>query len=90
MPAWRIAKRQAPREVWDSPVFRRINVVITAAWATAFTVTAAVLIPVYAADLGSGVSIPIQVAGFVAPALFTARYPDRVRARIAETGAQEG
>lgn len=85
-----IAKRQAPPEVWNSPVFRRVNVVITAAWAAAFTVTAAVLIPVYHADLGSGVSIPVQVAGFVVPALFTARYPDRVRARFGAAGAQEG
>lgn len=85
-----IAKRQAPPEVWNSPVFLRINVVLTAVWAAAFTVTAAVLIPIYAADLGSGVSIPVQVAGFVVPALFTARYPDRVRARLSEPGTQEG
>ncbi|MEU2867705.1 hypothetical protein ABZ769_00640 [Streptomyces olivoreticuli] len=77
-----IAKRQAPPEVWGSPVFRRINAVITAVWAGAFTLTALALTAVSSAGLGSGVSIPVQVAGFVLPAVFTARYPDRVRARL--------
>jgi hypothetical protein len=78
-----IARRQAPREVWESPVFLHINRVITAVWAAAFTVTAIVLIPISAADLGDAVSIPVQVAGFVVPAVFTARYPERARARAA-------
>ncbi|QLE73058.1 hypothetical protein FGW37_16945 [Streptomyces rectiverticillatus] len=78
-----IAKTQAPPEVWDTPVFLRINVVITSAWALAFTVTAVALAAVSAAGLGSAVSVPVQVAGFALPAVFTARYPERVRARYA-------
>jgi hypothetical protein len=78
-----IARRQVPAEIWDNPVFLRINVVITSAWAVAFTVTSGILATVSAAGLGQAVSIPVQVAGFVLPALFTARYPDRVRARAA-------
>jgi hypothetical protein len=78
-----IARRQVPAEIWDNPVFLRINVVITSAWAVAFTVTSGILAAVSAAGLGQAVSIPVQVAGFVLPALFTARYPDRVRARAA-------
>jgi hypothetical protein len=35
------AKETTPREYWDSPVFLRINRVITLAWALAFTVAAA-------------------------------------------------
>ncbi|MCF3100267.1 hypothetical protein IPZ58_01515 [Streptomyces roseoverticillatus] len=80
-----IAKRQAPPAVWDTPVFRRINVVITSVWAASFTVTAAVLALVSAQGLGSEVSVPIQVAGFVLPAVFTARYPERARARFMQT-----
>jgi hypothetical protein len=80
-----IARRQAPASVWDNPVFLRINVVLTAAWAAAFTVTAVVLATVSAAGLGAAVSVPVQIAGFVVPALFTARYPDRVRARMGAT-----
>lgn len=82
-----IARRQTPPELWDNPVFLRVNVVLTAVWAAAFTITAGVLAAVSAAGLGSAVSIPVQVAGFVLPALFTARYPDRVRARMAATAA---
>lgn len=78
-----IARRQVPEEIWHNPVFLRINTVLTSAWAAAFTVTSAVLAGVAAADLGSAVSIPVQIAGFAVPALFTARYPDRVRARTA-------
>ncbi|MEC3982258.1 hypothetical protein [Amycolatopsis sp. H20-H5] len=78
-----IAKQQTPPEIWDTPVFRHVNVVITAAWAAAFTVTACALTAVAAARLGSAASIPVQVAGFVVPAVFTSRYPQRVRARFA-------
>jgi hypothetical protein len=35
------AKETTPREYWDSPVFLRVNRIITLAWALAFTVTAA-------------------------------------------------
>src|SRR5262249_41107268 len=35
------AKDTTPAEHWDSPLFRRINDVITAAWASAFTFAAA-------------------------------------------------
>ncbi|MGW1072363.1 hypothetical protein [Streptomyces sp. NPDC002537] len=81
-----IAKRQTPPEIWDSPVFRSVNVVLTTVWAGAFTATAVALTAVHAAGLGSGVSIPVQVAGFVLPAVFTARYPERVRARHMPVG----
>lgn len=81
-----IAKRHAPPAVWATPLFRRINVVVTSAWAAAFTLSAVALAAIQAAGLGAGVSIPVQVAGFVLPAVFTARYPDRARAR-AQAGA---
>ncbi|SFE24006.1 hypothetical protein SAMN05216251_102223 [Actinacidiphila alni] len=76
-----IARRQVPAEMWHNPVFLRVNVVITTAWALAFTVTSGVLAAVSAAGLGHAVSIPVQIAGFAVPAVFTARYPARVRAR---------
>ncbi|MYS18800.1 hypothetical protein GA0115240_101228 [Streptomyces sp. DvalAA-14] len=82
-----IARRQAPEAVWENPVFLRLNTVLTSAWAAAFTITAAVLLTVSAAGLGAAVSVPVQIAGFVLPALFTARYPERVRARMAATAA---
>ena len=76
-----IAKQQTPEQLWTSPIFLRINVVLTAAWAIAFTVTALVLTALDVAQAGTVATVVVQVAGFVAPAIFTARYPERVRAR---------
>jgi hypothetical protein len=78
-----IAKRQAPPEVWNNPVFVRINVVLTAVWAAAFTLSGIALAVVAAVDGGTTWRIILQVAGLVIPAVFTARYPKRVQARYA-------
>ncbi|ANZ17408.1 hypothetical protein O1L44_14985 [Streptomyces noursei] len=77
-----IARRMAPPEVWDTPLFRRINVVITAAWALSFTLSALAQVAISAYGLGIVFSIVVQVAGFVLPVRFTATYPDRARARF--------
>lgn len=74
------ARRRTPREIWRNPVFLRVNVVLSTAWAVGFTVTAGALTAVSAAHAGSAVSVPVQIAGFVLPAAFTARYVERVRA----------
>lgn len=78
-----IARRQTPREVWDLPEFLRINVVITVAWATAFTLTCAALAACTALDAPALISIACHVAGLAAPAAFTSIYPARVQARLA-------
>lgn len=82
-----IARRQAPVELWEHPAFLRINVVLSTVWAASFTATAALLTVASAADLGSAVSVPLQILGFAAPAVFTARYPERARARLAAPAA---
>jgi hypothetical protein len=82
-----IAKLQTPRELWETPVFKRINYVITSVWAIAFLVTAIVLAILDVNHAGEAVSIVVQVAGFVVPALFTRTYPERVRARYADRTA---
>ncbi|NBE50382.1 hypothetical protein [Streptomyces boluensis] len=79
-----IARRRAPREVWELPLFHRINAVITGVWAGAFTVTAAVLaVLLHEAPQATAAVIAIKVVGFAAPGLFTALYPDRAIARHA-------
>lgn len=83
-----IARLSTPAEVWGTPIFRRVNVLITLVWAVSFTATAALLAAAVAAGLGSAVTVAIQVAGFVIPAVFTARYPAAVRARFARLGAE--
>lgn len=79
-----IARRMAPPEVWHTPLFRRINVVLTAAWALSFTLTAIAQAAASVYEWPAVVSILIQVAGFVLPVRFTAAYPERARARFAE------
>ncbi|MGC0415250.1 hypothetical protein [Embleya sp. AB8] len=76
-----IARRGTPREIWGLPMFMRVNVVITAVWATSFTLTAVAIYLVRADDLGTTAAIAAQVAGFAVPAIFTARYPAIVQAR---------
>ncbi|MEU8681282.1 hypothetical protein [Streptomyces sp. NPDC048611] len=77
-----IARRMAPPEVWHTPFFRRINVVLTAAWALSFTVSALAQAAASAYGWHLAFSILIQLAGFVLPARFTAVYPERARARF--------
>ncbi|MFF0624779.1 hypothetical protein [Streptomyces sp. NPDC004296] len=83
-----IARRMAPPEVWHTPLFRRINVVITAAWALSFTLTAIAQAAIAAYGLDTVFSILVQIAGFVLPVRFTAAYPDRARARFLRQSGQ--
>ncbi|WP_030988812.1 hypothetical protein [Streptomyces sp. NRRL S-1813] len=79
-----IARRMAPPEVWHTPLFRRINVVLTSVWAVSFTLTAIAQTVVSAYAVNVIFSIVIQIAGFVLPVRFTAAYPERARARFME------
>jgi hypothetical protein len=85
-----IARTMAPEEVWATPIFYRINAVITTAWALAFTLAAVSLTLVLAAaPQATAVVITIKVLSFVLPAIFTVRYPKVVerRARAAAASA---
>ncbi|GAA2213111.1 hypothetical protein GCM10009850_085730 [Nonomuraea monospora] len=75
-----IARTMAPREVWESPRFCRVNAVITTVWASAFTVAALslTLVPA-AAPHATALVIAIKALSFALPAVFTAWYPKRVR-----------
>lgn len=76
-----IAKQSTPAELWHEPRFLQVNMIITTAWATSFTLTAIVIALVYAATTNSGLAAIVQVIGFVIPVAFTIRYSARVRAR---------
>ncbi|MBJ7290627.1 hypothetical protein [Williamsia sp.] len=73
-----IARRQVSADVGESPMFRRLNVVITAAWASAFTVSA--VLSVVLAGQAGWMTVAASVVTFVAPILFTRVYVARVRA----------
>ena len=78
-----IARQGTSRELWNRPQFIPVNVVITAVWAAAFTLTGAAVAICEIAGAGTIASIACEAAGFVLPAIFTARYPKIVQARYA-------
>ncbi|WP_207892329.1 hypothetical protein [Streptacidiphilus pinicola] len=85
-----IARRSVPEQFWGTPQFRRANNVITAVWASSFTVTALATGAVDIADPHASLATTlIQIAGFVVPAVFTVRYQES-RRRAAAQAAQSG
>ena len=79
-----IARRKAPREVWNSPHFLRMNTVITAVWAGSFAAAAVAIALCVASGVGTVAPAGCQVLGFVIPAVFTHRYPTIVRNHLAD------
>ncbi|MFD4602481.1 hypothetical protein ACFWPQ_31175 [Streptomyces sp. NPDC058464] len=77
------ARHSVPREYWDSPVFKHVNTVLTAAWGAVFALMAlstwlAILIPA-GSDWFDWV---VPVALLVWAVKFTERYPDRYKQRV--------
>lgn len=72
-----IAKREVPQQYWGSDKFRRINRVITGAWALAFTLTAIAVWVIYRQAVGDTYDAIAQVLGFIAPISFTNWYKSR-------------
>lgn len=71
-----IARTKAPEEVWRTPLFYRVNAVVTTVWATAFTLAAICLIYVLTVSPhATTLVIVIKVLSFVLPGAFTIRYP---------------
>ena len=78
-----IAKRSAPSTVWDQPLFRRTNMIITMVWATSFTLSALALAVVVREGSGSPARTVAQTIAFAIPMAFTIRYATIARARAA-------
>jgi hypothetical protein len=74
-----IARQSVPREVWDHPLFFRVNVIITSVWAASF-VTGCVILA-FVAHSPVAARSAVQVAAFVIPLVFTIRYAARARER---------
>lgn len=84
-----VARRRVAPEIAASPLFLKINTVLTAAWALSFTLTALAQAALSFRGGYPGLSVLVQIAGFVLPARFTAAYPERARARyLRETAPQ--
>ncbi|WP_067173145.1 hypothetical protein [Microtetraspora niveoalba] len=77
-----IARESVPAAVHGTPMFYRVNAIITAVWAVAFTCNAAGLALLIAfAPHATVAIIAVKVCGFAIPAVFTVRYTTLVRAR---------
>lgn len=84
-----IARASVPAALWDNPLFRRVNVVITGVWAGAFTVGGAGAVWLrHARPEDGGARTLLTVVCFLAPILFTLRYPAYARARFVRGGAR--
>jgi hypothetical protein len=77
-----IAKRQTPREYWDTPEFIRVNDRITIAWGAGFTFIGVSLAVCAAVNAPAFAAIAAHVVGLVGPAVFTRVHPARARARL--------
>lgn len=82
------ARESAPREVWDTPLFKRVNLVLTATWGAVFLASA--ILGVIAQQVDSGkdmlnwiLPIALVVGGFK----FTAWYPEQARQQAGLGGA---
>ena len=76
------ARETTPREYWDSPVFRHINVVLTAVWSAVFVVIAVLgVVAVQTEGSSDWLNWVIPVALLVLAVRFTERYPDQYAAR---------
>jgi hypothetical protein len=84
-----IARQSTPREMWTSPVFHRVNVVITAVWATTFTAITLADTVVHLTHAGTTATVAVY-AGYLVPIVFTRRYPAIVRARYANQPTPQG
>ncbi|MET9066427.1 hypothetical protein [Streptosporangium sandarakinum] len=77
-----IARRTTPPEVWRTPLFLRVNVVITTVWGAAFTVAAVALaVLLHEAPHATAAVVTVKILCFAVPAAFTVRYPKTVAAR---------
>lgn len=76
------ARESAPREVWDTPVFKQVNRTLTLVWGLVFLASS--ILGVIAQEVDSGkdwLNWIIPIILIVGAFKFTARYPDEVRAR---------
>ncbi|GAB3715253.1 hypothetical protein [Mariniluteicoccus flavus] len=79
-----LAKREAPKEVWDTPEFYKFNVIITRVWLICFTVSAIILSVAAAMGLSSiWLSVFCIALAIAVPVIFTNRLLARQRSAMA-------
>jgi tetrahydromethanopterin S-methyltransferase subunit C len=77
------ARESSPREVWDSPVFRHINRVLTTMWGAAFALmTVSTWLAIRFPSQDDWFNWVVPIALLVGAVKFTQRYPERYKARV--------
>ncbi|MEU6066127.1 MULTISPECIES: DUF3159 domain-containing protein [Streptomyces] len=80
------ARRSTPREVWDSPIFKHINQVLTVAWGAVFALMAlSTWLAVRFPAMDDWFNWVIPVVLLVAVVKFTERYPEAYKQRALAT-----
>ncbi|MFF3698729.1 hypothetical protein [Streptomyces sp. NPDC002221] len=76
------ARESAPRELWNTPGFRRANRIITAVWTAVFVATAVLgLVALHTEGMGDWFNWVIPVILLVLAVKFTKWYPAHIRAQ---------
>ncbi|MEU5592471.1 hypothetical protein [Streptomyces sp. NPDC020298] len=80
------AREQTPPDVWDSPVFRHVNRVLTAVWGAAFALmTVSAWLAIRVPSLDDWLDWVVPVVLLVWAVKFTERYPESYRARVLQS-----
>lgn len=75
------AREQAPKEVWETPLFKQVNRVLTLVWGAVFALAAILGVIAQQVDGGTDwLNWIIPIALIVGAFKFTAWYPDHARA----------
>ncbi|MDV9175487.1 hypothetical protein R6V09_35925 [Streptomyces sp. W16] len=75
------ARAEVPQEFWHSPRFIRVNMILTAIWASAFTLGAlACAFVVQYENSATAPLVTVQVLAFVVPFVLSGRYAARAKA----------
>ncbi len=78
------ARAEVPQEFWHAPRFIRVNMVLTAIWAAAFTLGAlACAFVVHYDHSATAPLVTVQVLAFVVPFVLSGRYAARAKAAAA-------
>ncbi|HPZ94394.1 MAG: hypothetical protein E6Q56_01375 [Mycobacterium sp.] len=81
-----VARQSVDPELWNHPIFLRVNRQITAVWAAAFTVNAAVAVAQVHEVIGDGVASAVSIAVLAAAVAFSSWYPKHVRSQAPTEG----
>ncbi len=74
------ARETTPREYWDTPLFKKINRVLTFMWGMVFVISAVCgLIAIWAPSTRDWTSWVIPIVLLVGAIKFTSRYPDTAK-----------